>query len=533
MAEAVNSPDDLEREPDVGPVPDEQPNAPYLEAVVAYAFRGPGALPRAGPQGRPGRRPGRAQGDRRSTRWRPTCRRTSTGSTSGRRRRRTSAPSGSPPRRSAPSARGSSRTARPRATTRSASRSRRSGTRIVAQRNSHASIVDGLVLSGGIPSFVAPEYDAELGITHASRPTRSRRRCARRPTRGAAFIVSPTYYGMAADVAGLAEVAHARRRAAGRRPVLGPALRLPRGAAADRALAGRRRDAHEHAQDRRLADPERDAARRPLGATASTPAPSPARIRLLRSTSPSSLLLASLDGARRQLALHGEQLLHETLEAIARRAREARDDPRHRARRRVARRADGHRRLRPAADRRRRPRDRPHRLRDRRRAAPLLRRPPRAADPGDARVRRRARRVGDRRCGAWRATSTRPSSGRRPGTTAPIVARRRRRCATRSPSRRARRSSARPSSSRSTTRSAGSPASRSPATRRASRRCCRASASRPRPSPTCASWRRAARACTARATRGSRPSTCSGRSDDRSPRALGRSTARSPISRAC
>jgi arginine/lysine/ornithine decarboxylase len=39
-------------------------------------------------------------------------------------------------------------------------------------------------------------------------------------------------------------------------------------------------------------------------------------LRLLRSTSPSSLLIASLDGARRQLVLHGEQLLHETLEAI-------------------------------------------------------------------------------------------------------------------------------------------------------------------------------------------------------------------------
>jgi arginine/lysine/ornithine decarboxylase len=40
-------------------------------------------------------------------------------------------------------------------------------------------------------------------------------------------------------------------------------------------------------------------------------------LRLLRSTSPSSLLIASLDSARRQLAMHGEQLLHETLEAIA------------------------------------------------------------------------------------------------------------------------------------------------------------------------------------------------------------------------
>ena len=41
-------------------------------------------------------------------------------------------------------------------------------------------------------------------------------------------------------------------------------------------------------------------------------------MRLLRTTSPSSLLMASLDAARRQLALHGEQLLHETLAGIAR-----------------------------------------------------------------------------------------------------------------------------------------------------------------------------------------------------------------------
>jgi lysine decarboxylase len=41
-------------------------------------------------------------------------------------------------------------------------------------------------------------------------------------------------------------------------------------------------------------------------------------IRLVRSTSPSSLLMASLDAARRQLAVHGEALLHETLHAAAR-----------------------------------------------------------------------------------------------------------------------------------------------------------------------------------------------------------------------
>jgi arginine decarboxylase len=41
-------------------------------------------------------------------------------------------------------------------------------------------------------------------------------------------------------------------------------------------------------------------------------------MRLLRTTSPSSLLLGSLDAARRQLAVHGEAILHETLAAVRR-----------------------------------------------------------------------------------------------------------------------------------------------------------------------------------------------------------------------
>src|SRR5205085_9879199 len=41
-------------------------------------------------------------------------------------------------------------------------------------------------------------------------------------------------------------------------------------------------------------------------------------VRLVRSTSPSSLLFASLDAARRQLAVHGDALLGRTLEAAAR-----------------------------------------------------------------------------------------------------------------------------------------------------------------------------------------------------------------------
>ena len=188
------------------------------------------------------------------------------------------------------------------------------GTRIVAQRNSHASIVDGLVLSGGLPSFVAPEYDEELGITHCVTPAALEAALAAAPDAKAAFIVSPTYYGMAADVAGCAEVAHRAGVPLVVDQSWGPHFgfndNLPPTALsqdADAMLTSTHKIAGSLTQSAMLH----------VGHSGRVDAGAVARaLRLLRSTSPSSLLLASLDGARRQLALHGEQLLHETLEAI-------------------------------------------------------------------------------------------------------------------------------------------------------------------------------------------------------------------------
>src|SRR5919198_2928339 len=43
---------------------------------------------------------------------------------------------------------------------------RHAGRRVVAQRNIHSSTVDGIVMAGLEPEFVAPELDPELGIAH-------------------------------------------------------------------------------------------------------------------------------------------------------------------------------------------------------------------------------------------------------------------------------------------------------------------------------------------------------------------------------
>jgi lysine decarboxylase len=194
------------------------------------------------------------------------------------------------------------------------------GTHVILQRNSHASLIDGLILSGGTPSWVAPEYDSELGMAHGVTPDAMAQALARTPEARAAFIVSPTYYGIAADVEACAEVAHAADcalivdNAWGSHFGFHDALpRSPLELGADAMIASTHKIVGSLTQSALL--------HVAYGLRVDTDAVARS-VRLVRSTSPSSLLMASLDAARRQLAVHGEALLDRTLRAAAA-AREA------------------------------------------------------------------------------------------------------------------------------------------------------------------------------------------------------------------
>jgi len=186
---------------------------------------------------------------------------------------------------------------------------------VVVQRNSHASLIDGLVLSGGAPRFVAPAYDQGLGMAHGVTPAAVGAALDATPGALTVFVVSPTYYGMVADVASCATVAHEAGAALvvdqswgshfGFHPDV-PGSALDCGADAvltstHKTVGSLTQSALLHVAHDGLVDP--DALAR--------------AVRLVRSTSPSSLLLASLDAARRQLAVHGEALLARTLRAAA------------------------------------------------------------------------------------------------------------------------------------------------------------------------------------------------------------------------
>jgi lysine decarboxylase len=187
------------------------------------------------------------------------------------------------------------------------------GAEVILQRNSHASLIDGLILSGGAAAFVVPEYDTELGMAHGVTPEALEKAFARAPNARVAFIVSPTYYGMAADVGGCAEVAHRAGAALvvdnawgshfGFHEALPPS---PLHLGADAMLASTHKIVGSLTQSAMLM----------VGPGGRIDVDAVGRaVRLVRSTSPSSLLMASLDAARRQLAVHGEALLDSTIEA--------------------------------------------------------------------------------------------------------------------------------------------------------------------------------------------------------------------------
>src|SRR3954464_7991028 len=84
------------------------------------------------------------------------------------------------------------------------------GQEVAVARNVHKSVVSGLILSGAHPVFVDPVYDDEHALAHTVTPEALETTLNAHPDVKAMLAVSPTVAGVAADVAGLADVCHIR-----------------------------------------------------------------------------------------------------------------------------------------------------------------------------------------------------------------------------------------------------------------------------------------------------------------------------------
>lgn len=189
------------------------------------------------------------------------------------------------------------------------------GDKVLLPRNVHRAVIGGLVLSGADPVYVTPPFDADFGLHLAPRPADIRAALRAHPELRAVFLTHPDYYGQAVvdtETAGvlreagsvfLADEAHGAHLPF--HPALpAPALRL--------GAAGTVTSMHK------LGGALTQASLLHLKGTGLSPARVGRALALLQTSSPSYLLMASLDLARRQLAVSGERLFGRAVDLAGR-----------------------------------------------------------------------------------------------------------------------------------------------------------------------------------------------------------------------
>ena len=84
------------------------------------------------------------------------------------------------------------------------------GDKIILPRNIHKSVINALVLCGGIPIYVDVEVDHHIGIALGVTVAAMKKAMDENPDAVAVFINNPTYYGICSNLKELTRLAHER-----------------------------------------------------------------------------------------------------------------------------------------------------------------------------------------------------------------------------------------------------------------------------------------------------------------------------------
>ncbi|MFC4735468.1 aminotransferase class I/II-fold pyridoxal phosphate-dependent enzyme [Bacillus daqingensis] len=184
------------------------------------------------------------------------------------------------------------------------------GDKIIVPRNVHKSIMSAVIFAGARPVFVHPEIDEAFGISHGISLEAAERALEAHPDAKAFLVINPTYFGIAADLKRIAEAAHR--------------YGIP-------VLVDEAHGVHTHFHNRLPlsamqagADMSATSVHKLGGSLTQSsvlniqgslvqPARVQAVISMLTTTSTSYILLASLDTARRHLAINGWQEIEKAL----------------------------------------------------------------------------------------------------------------------------------------------------------------------------------------------------------------------------
>lgn len=185
------------------------------------------------------------------------------------------------------------------------------GDKIIVPRNVHKSVMSAIVFTGAIPVFIHPEVDEKLGISHGITTDSVEKALQQHPDAKGVLVINPTYFGIAADLKEIVKIAHSYGV-----PVLVDEAhgvhihfheQLPISAmqaGADMAATSVHKLGGSMTQSSILNVKEGLVSVQRVQSILS----------MLTTTSTSYLLLASLDVARKQLAIKGRELIQKSID---------------------------------------------------------------------------------------------------------------------------------------------------------------------------------------------------------------------------
>jgi len=186
--------------------------------------------------------------------------------------------------------------------------------KIILPRNVHKSAINALILSGAIPIFVRPYLDPKLGIADHMPLSEVKKAIDENPDAKAVFVINPTYYGVTSDLESIVEYAHERDmivmvdEAHGSHfPFCDESPISSMKAGADMASCSLHKTVGSLTQSSILISQGDRIDHIRLRST----------INMIQSTSPSSILLASLDVARKYIYFNGQEKIKHVIELAA------------------------------------------------------------------------------------------------------------------------------------------------------------------------------------------------------------------------
>lgn len=186
--------------------------------------------------------------------------------------------------------------------------------KIIMPRNVHKSAINALIMSGAQPVFITPETDYDFGIMNGVKFENVKKAIQEHPDAKAVFLINPTYFGATSDLRAIVKFAHRHKMTVlvdeshGAHFPFHPEFPdSAMEAGADMATISLHKTGGSLTQSSVLLLNDRFYEKSEVRTV----------INLFQTTSASYLLMASIDLARKKLALQGKSIFEKLLTQVA------------------------------------------------------------------------------------------------------------------------------------------------------------------------------------------------------------------------